>query len=147
MTSRFGNTLTGQIRRNAVALISLVIAITSLTYNTWRNEESEANRTQRAVAMEILMRLGELQQVVWHHHYDKDFEGRGNLRDGWTYVLVIRDIATVLERPVPQTAQALHAIWGEVDQDLAESEVAKDAAIDAINALRRDTLALLERLD
>jgi uncharacterized membrane protein YebE (DUF533 family) len=36
-----------QVRRNAVALISLVIAITSLGYNTWRNEASENNRTQR----------------------------------------------------------------------------------------------------
>ena len=36
-----------QFRRNMVALISLVIAITSLGYNTWRNEASEANRTQR----------------------------------------------------------------------------------------------------
>ena len=30
-----------QLRRHSVALISLVVALTSLGYNTWRNETSE----------------------------------------------------------------------------------------------------------
>ena len=34
-----------QLRRNAVALISLVIAITSLGYNTWRNAVSYTHLT------------------------------------------------------------------------------------------------------
>lgn len=38
-----------QIRRNAVAIISLIVALTSLGYNTYRNELSEANRTVRQV--------------------------------------------------------------------------------------------------
>jgi len=33
-----------QVRRNSVALISLVVAVTSLSYNTWRNEATEHNR-------------------------------------------------------------------------------------------------------
>lgn len=32
-----------QLRRNTVAPISLVVAVTSLGYNTWRNEHSEFN--------------------------------------------------------------------------------------------------------
>jgi hypothetical protein len=36
-----------QLRRKTVALISL-------GYNTWRNEASEANRTQRLVVIEVL---------------------------------------------------------------------------------------------
>ena len=82
------NSLKEQVRRNLVALISLVVAISSLSYNTWRNEQSEYNRTQRLVSLEVLMRLGDLQQLVYHHHWDKDFENRGNLRTGWTIVLV-----------------------------------------------------------
>lgn len=50
-----------QLRRNRVALISLVVAITSLSYNTWRNEASEDNRTQRLVSIEILLKIGELE--------------------------------------------------------------------------------------
>ena len=56
--------LMDQLRRNRVALISLAVAIISLSYNTWRNEASEANRTQRLVSIEILLKLADLQQVV-----------------------------------------------------------------------------------
>ena len=43
-----------QLRRNLVALISLTIAISSLGYNTWRNEHSEDNRNKRFAAFEIV---------------------------------------------------------------------------------------------
>ena len=94
-----------QLRRNTVALISLAVAITSLGYNTWRNEASEANRTQRLVAIEVLMRLGDLQQLTWHHHFDQDFDDKGNLRTGWTQVLVIRDICQILEGSLPDSTK------------------------------------------
>lgn len=147
MASKRRQSFIEQLRRNAVALISLAIAITSLGYNTWRNERSEANRTQRAVSMEVLMKLGELQRIVWHHHFDQDFEGRGNLRDGWTIAIVIRDISTVLDDPVPATAQALFDTWNSVSDDLATSDEAERAIYASIGAVRRDTLALLGRLD
>ena len=136
-----------QVRRNAVALISLVIAITSLGYNTWRNEASENNRTQRLVALEVLMKLGDLQQLTWHHYYDKDFENKGNLRTGWTLVLVVRDISQILDGPLPQSTQVLHKTWTEFSPDLDKSEDAKEAIILAIDAIRSDALILLQRLD
>ncbi|MBF8293263.1 MAG: hypothetical protein HW392_2090 [Steroidobacteraceae bacterium] len=37
-----------QLRNNLVALISLVIALSALGYNTWRNELTERNRNIRA---------------------------------------------------------------------------------------------------
>lgn len=136
-----------QFRRNAVALISLAIAITSLGYNTWRNEASEMNRTQRLVALEVLMRLGELQQITWHHHYDKDFEDKGNLRTGWTKVLVIRDISQILDDPMPGSTRELHAIWYEHSDQLDTSVAAKDAVIDGIARVRADALKVLRELD
>ena len=136
-----------QVRRNAVALISLVVAITSLSYNTWRNEASENNRTQRLVAIEALLKLGELQQLTWHHHYDQDFEDKGNLRTGWTLVLVIRDICQILEGPLPESTTDLHATWNKNSNNLADSVEAKDAIIDSIEAVRADALALLQELD
>lgn len=39
--------LLSQLQRNAVAIINLVVALTGLRYNTWRNEQSEGNRNQR----------------------------------------------------------------------------------------------------
>ena len=89
------NTYVEQLRRNAVALISLVVAISSLSYNTWRNEATEDNRNLRFAAFEILLKLGELQQVVFHVHFDKDLD-KGNPRVGWAYVLTINDLAKVL---------------------------------------------------
>ena len=95
------NSIKEQFRRNTVALISLVVAITGLSYNTWRNEASEDNRTQRLVAIEVLMKLADLQRLTWHHHWDKDTEDKGNLRTGWTLVLVIKDISQILGEPLP----------------------------------------------
>ena len=136
-----------QIQRNAVALISLVIAITSLGYNTWRNEASEANRTQRLIALEVLMRLGELQQITWHHHYDQDFEEKGNLRTGWTKVIVIRDISQILDDPMPESTRTLHAVWSDNSGQLDTSTEAKENVIDAIEEVRTDALELLQALD
>ena len=48
------DSIPAQLRRNFVALISLVVAITSLGYNTWRNEASEYNRNQRLISIEVL---------------------------------------------------------------------------------------------
>jgi hypothetical protein len=141
------NSVREQIRRNAVALISLIVAITGLSYNTWRNEASEENRTQRLVSLEVLMKLGELQQLVWHHHYDKDIEDKGNLRTGWTLVLVIKDISQILGDPVPESTEMLYDTWNEDSDELLNSTEVKDAIIDAINVVRADALALLQELD
>ena len=139
--------LIDQIRRNLVALVSLAVAITSLGYNSWRNEASESNRTQRNVAIEVLMQLGDLQEVTWTHHYDKDFEGKGNLRSGWTLVLVIRDISQILGGEVPESANELHLVWDKNSGRLDESPEAMNAIIDAIEAVRGDTLKMLQQLD
>ena len=126
-----------QLRRNTVALISLAVAITSLGYNTWRNEASEANRTQRLVAIEVLMRLGDLQQLTWHHHFDQDFDDKGNLRTGWTLVLVIRDICQILEGPLPDSTTNLWETWEEYSDELDTRRPANDAIISSIKDVRQ----------
>lgn len=136
-----------QLRRNRVALISLVVAIISLSYNTWRNEASEDNRTQRLVAIEILVKLAELQRIAWHHHFDGDVEDRGNLRTGWAIVLMIKDISTVLDEPMPESASKLWMVWETNSQDLATSRQANDAIKLAIEKCRADTLHVLQELD
>jgi hypothetical protein len=136
-----------QLRRNRVALISLVVAIISLSYNTWRNEASEDNRTQRLVSIQILLKLADLQQVVWHNHYDGDTEDKGNLRTGWAIVLTIKDIATILDSPMPESAEMLWQVWNDNNEQLGESTAAKDNIIMAIEKCRTDTLAVLQALD
>ena len=54
--------LLGQYRRDIVALISLTIAISSLGYNTWRNEHSEHHRNKHFAVFEI-KKLIQFQQL------------------------------------------------------------------------------------
>ena len=141
------NSIIDQLRRNAVALISLVIAVSSLSYNTWRNEKTEDNRNQRFAAFEILLKLGELQQVVFHHHYDMDQSDKGNPRTGWSYVLTVRDLTRVLNPPLPDTADKLLTTWSENWEGLGENTANVDLIMVSIDEMRGETLHLLDSLE
>ena len=140
------NTFVEQLRRNAVALISLVVAVSSLSYNTWRNEATEDNRNLRVAAFEVLLKLGELQQVVFHVHYDRDLD-KGNPRIGWAYVLTINDLARILPDEMQDAAAALLQAWGENWEHLADSTVSLDIIMQALDATRSQTLVLLRSLE
>jgi hypothetical protein len=141
-------TIKQQVRRNAVALISLVIAITSLGYNTWRNEHSEFNRNQRLASFHVLLKIGELEELVFHNVYDPEFANAGNARSGWALVLTIRDLTQVIDEPVPTAAEELHATWTEHWSGIEKRNLdSKDTVRDAINALRETTLQRLSELD
>ena len=140
-------TIKEQLQRNTVALISLVVAVTGLGYNTWRNEASENNRNQRLVSIEVLRNLGQLQQVVFHRHYDMDETDKGNVRTGWAIVLTITDLAIVLEEPLPAAAEDLRAVWDDDWQKLGSDQLGSDRIIAAIKELRIDVHTLLKNLD
>ena len=136
-----------QIQRNAVALISLVIAISSLGYNTWRNEASEHNRNQRLVSIEVLRHIGELQQVVYHRHWDKDAADKGNPRTGWALVLSIRDLSQVLDGQAPESGSELWETWDRHWQGLGLDSEGYDSIIAAMDKVREETRTLLRSLD
>jgi len=140
------STIRQQLRNNAVALISLVVAIGSLGYNTWRNERTEHNRNVRTATFELLNKLAELERVVYLAQYDRDASG-GNPRVGWTYVLVIRDLADVVPAPVPAQAAQLQKIWGENWEGLGKDDESSVNRIDdAIASLRTASLSMLRAL-
>jgi hypothetical protein len=135
-----------QLRSNAVALISLVVALGSLSYNTWRNERTEHNRNIRTATFELLTKLAELERVVFLAQYDHDASG-GNPRTGWTYVLVIRDFAAVVPGPVQTRAAELQNAWAENWQGLGREDEGSVTRIDdAIGRLREVSLATLRSL-
>ncbi len=140
-------TIREQFRRNAVALISLAIAVTSLGYNTWRNEASEHNRNQRVISIELLLMLSELQQVILDRRYGKESEGKSNLRKGWVIALTIRDISMIAEGGVPESAERLFSTWEDESGSLGSSDEAKERIENALKALRRDTQDILRNLD
>lgn len=136
-----------QVRRNAVALISLVIAISSLSYNTWRNEETEENRNQRFASFQILIKLNELQQVIFYSHYDNDSVDKGNPRTGWTHVLTVRDFSRVLSPPLPVAADELLVVWGDNWAGMSEKKKNMELIMSEIENVRNETLLLLESLE
>lgn len=58
------------LQANLLAIISVLIAVASLSYNTWRNDVSELNRNQRAAGFAVLQELAKLQLLVDHLTYD-----------------------------------------------------------------------------
>ncbi len=129
-----------------MALISLAVAVSSLGYNTWRNERTEHNRNIRTATFEILTKLAELERVVFLAQYDHD-AASGNPRTGWTYVLVIRDLAGVAPQPVAARATQLQHVWAENWERLGkDDEVAVNRIDDAIGGLREASLATLKTL-
>lgn len=141
------NRLRDQIQRNAVALISLVIAISSLGYNTWRNEASEYNRNQRLISIEVLRNVGQLQQVIFHNVWEMDAEDKGNPRTGWVYVLAIKDLSQLLDGPAPASGTNLWAVWDKEWNELKPGNESYDRVTDALDAVREETHALLRSLD
>ena len=139
-------TLREQLRNNFVALISLLVALTSLGYNTWRNERTEHNRNIRAAAFEILTKLAEFERVVFLAHYDRD-RANGNPRTGWTYVIVINDLAQVIPGEVQPRAAVLRDTWRANWENLGkDGDVAIDRIDQAITNLREATLETLYSL-
>jgi len=139
--------LIDQLQRNSVALISLVIAISSLGYNTWRNEASEHNRNQRVVSIEVLRNVGELQQLVYHSHWDMEDRDKGNPLTGWALVLTIKDLSQLLEGDAPEAGTGLWKVWDENWQLLGEDQQGYDRIIDGLAEVRKATNALLRSLD
>jgi hypothetical protein len=139
-------TLRDQFSRHSLALVSLVVAFSTLGYNTWRNELTEHNRNIREAWFEMLLHVGTLQRITYLAHYDKDEVG-GSPRAGWVEVQVLRDLSLLMPEPVPQSADALYTTWGERWDGLGSDAAAVNAIDDAINELRQETVRVLEELD
>ena len=143
-TQSFWSAMRTQIRSNALALISLGVALISVSYNTWRNERTEHNRNVRAATFQILTKLADFERVVFLAQYDRD-RALGNPRIGWTDVIVIHDLASVAPAPLESKAARLREIWRANWEHLGEDDESSvdriEAAVEelrqaAINALR-----------
>ena len=134
-----------QIRDNLIALISVVIALSALGYNTWRNERTERNRNIRVAGIEMLREIGSLQQIIFYAHY-ADGDQRGDPRMGWADVLTISDLAALMPADVMRDAASLRATWEADAEGLIEHDEAFARIDGAIDTLRQTTLAELRAL-
>jgi hypothetical protein len=151
-----------QIRSNAVALISLVIAVSSLGYNTWRNETTESQRNIRHASFRVLETLGSLQEVVDFRYYYLPFEtsgtSEGQLRiQGYGDVALIRDLMNLMPDPAPLAGRELHQLWNQhvnqlqqLNDDGRHTETAsraEDELTRAIEGTRMAIVAVLRSLE
>jgi hypothetical protein len=134
-----------QLRANAVALISLTVALTALGYNTWRNEQTEENRNIRMAAFEVLTHLGELQLVVNASFFLKD-GNLGHPSAGWGRVALITDLSQVLPAPAPQRAEELHRVWQANWQGIADNEDSVERITAEIDRSRETIREILRKL-
>jgi hypothetical protein len=134
-----------QVRRNAVALLSLSVALSALFYNTWRNELTEKNRNIRVAEFEMIKYLGEVQQIVDYAHFRKDAQ-RGDLTMGLSRMLMIRDLAALTPKPVEDSAEKLLATWRDNGEKLGTSLEAASTLSEEILNTRRVVLESLRSL-
>jgi hypothetical protein len=122
------------------------VALTSVSYNTWRNERTEYNRNVRAATFQLLTKLADFERTVFLAQYDRD-RTQGNPRIGWADVIVIHDLASVAPAPLESKAAALRAVWRDHWERLGdEDESAVDSIEAAVQDLRQTTLDTLRAL-
>lgn len=155
-------TIREQIHNNAVALISLFIAVSGLAYNTWRNETSEEQRNIRHAAFTVLEELGSMQEVVDARFYyfavGDEISSEGELRlKGYGSVLMARDLMSLMPDPAPDSGKMLHQTWvdnfGALDdvnaqgRHTSKSREAKESIAMAIEETRQTVLAVIQSLE
>lgn len=152
-------TLREQLGANSVALISLSVAFIALSYNTWRNETSEAQRNIRQAAFRVIESLGELQEVADYRYYYLPFENHagseGELRlRGYGSVTMVRDLMNLMPAPAPLASDDLFLIWNshvnvlvELDDQGQHSAAAMAAEKELTSAIRQARKAVIEVLN
>lgn len=140
------STLLQQVNKNLLAIISLVVALSALGYNTYRNELTEENRNVRFAGFSMLMELAELQQLIDYAHYDKDVV-KGNPISGWGHLLYVRDMSYLVSAEVVAETEALIQVWGDEWQTVRDDESSNQRVTAGINALRERVRYTMESLD
>ena len=95
----------------------------------------------------MLLKLNELQQVIFHSHYDKDSSDKGNPRTGWAHALTVRDLSRVLHPPLPAATDELLEVWSKNWAGLDENQANMDLIMSEIDNVRSETLLLLDSLE
>src|SRR5437762_3444948 len=137
--------IVSQIKANIVAIASIIVALTGMGYNTYRNEKTEINHNVRAAAFETLKNLGETQILINYAHFQKD-RVRGDARLGWGRMTLIHDMAQVLPAPGPEEADQLLTAWRENVDTLEDNSEAMIKITDEIQRLRLTTIDILNHL-
>lgn len=136
--------LSDQFRFHSVALISLLTAILGVSFNIVQTRWIEENATRRDATFESLLALGELQEIVHFAHFKMDKEA-GDPIAGWSRVLMVNDLAMLLQPENSTHCRQLKAVWQQHFQTLERAE-SEQAVSEAIRLAREETLMVLQTL-
>ncbi|WP_394175632.1 hypothetical protein [Thalassotalea litorea] len=134
-----------QIKNNLIAIISIFIAISSLAYNTWRNEQTEYNRNVRTSSFEIIMALVELQLLIDYAYYED--ESKHDAIKGWSYVLYVRDLTTAMSQSSQLACEPLFSVWQQHFDNVVDNEQSTVAVTATITNCREQVLTELRELE
>jgi hypothetical protein len=137
--------LTHQMKDHTLAIISVIIAIIALSYNTWRDEETEKNRSYRQAAFEVLKNLGELQIGVNYMHYDPK-NPMANPFIAWGHIALVSDLSQLLPKPVPENIKQLVDLWKANADKIRTDEEAAEKVSQAIDESRKTVLHSIAHL-
>jgi hypothetical protein len=135
-----------QLKIHAVALISLVTALSGLFYNNWRDHQNELNHNMRNAAFEVLKDLGELQTIVNYAHYDED-TARGNPIEGWKYAIQVRDLSHLLSPNSQLQGTQLYRVWQDDWSTLSQDNHSEQRVSQQISATRDAVLATIHEIE
>ena len=136
-----------QLRTNAVAIISLIVALSGLGYNTWRNESTESNKNIRDAGFFMMQELTELQEVVLYARFDRD-DARGDLKSGWSHVLAVKDISYAMPESVQKDAITLSLVWQQNAHEIGSKQDENYQQIDqAIDKVKKQIVSAINELD
>ena len=134
-----------QIKVNIVAIVSVIVAVSGLVYNTYRNERTERNHIVRTAAFETLKNLGEAQIIVEYAFFKKNRQ-LGDPVQGVGRALLIRDLARALPPPAPEDAERLWVAFRDNADKVDSDTEAMIAITDEIQRVRLTVLDILEGL-
>ena len=137
--------LNKQLQQNLLAVISIGIAVLALSYNSWRNELSEDNRTVRAAGFEILKESAKLQFFVDAATYASEYKDE-DLIQGWVSVNFMISLSALISPEVQSEAQSLKEIWSNSANKLATESSSNKLVSDANARLVESVRAHLSRL-
>lgn len=135
-----------QIQRHLLAIISLMVAIAALGYNTVRNELTEENRTIRYAGFELLKELNELQLLVDYAHFDMD-ASKGNPIMGWGHIMYVKDMSLLISDDMVAGAEQLGQLWSMEWQSVHDDEASNGRVTRGINQLRGEVRGTLRGLE
>jgi hypothetical protein len=127
-------------------VITILLTLVGFSYNVWRLEKNEINTNIRTSSFELIKQLGELEEIIYYAHYDKNLD-KGNPKKAWIKVIVITDLCLVASNMLEHKAKNLKAVWTKNWNVIHHDPKALKETLDAIEALRKKIQTVLHDLN